>query len=215
MKVVVIGATGFVGKNITNELVNRNIEVAGISRKERTSDNVSLKYIALNVTNIQELAKALEGYDVVISAFSPAATNPNLLEDFIIGSKAIQDAVRQSGVKRFIVIGGAGSLLTKDGKQIVDTIPQDLPFVPKSKATREYFEIIKEEKELDWAYFSPALEMNPGITIGRTGKYRLGTDYPLFDEAGKNTLSVEDLAVVIADEVENPKHHQVRFTAAY
>ncbi len=215
MKVAVIGATGFVGKNVTNELINRNIEVTGISRKEKTSDNDNLKYIALDVTNIQELAKALAGYDVVISAFSPAATNPNLLEDFIIGSKAIQDAVKQSGVKRFIIIGGAGSLLTKDGRQIVDTIPQDLPFVPKSRATREYFEIIKAEKELDWAYFSPALEMNPGITIGRTGKYRLGTDYPVFDEAGKNTLSVEDLAVVIADEVENPKHHQVRFTAAY
>lgn len=215
MKVAVIGATGFVGKNITKELLSRNIEVTGISRKERESDNDKLKYVALDIANVQELAKALEGHDLVISAFSPAATNPNLLEDFVAGSKAVQEGVRQSGVKRFIIVGGAGSLLTKDGRQIIDTIPQDLPFVPKSKATREYYEIVKEEKDLDWAYFSPALEMNPNITIGRTGKYRLGTDYPVFDEAGKNVLSVEDLAVVIADEVENPKHHQARFTAAY
>ncbi|WP_460685049.1 hypothetical protein [Niabella aquatica] len=40
-------------------------------------------------------------------------------------------------------------------------------------------------------------------------------DCPVLDEAGKNVLSVEDVAVVIADEVENPIHRQVRFTAAY
>lgn len=215
MKVAVIGATGFVGSRITNELVSRNIEVIAISRKEKASDISNLKYMSIDVTNMRELANALNGCDVVVSAFSPAASNPNLLADFIAGSKAIQQAVKDSGVKRFIIIGGAGSLLSENGKQIVDTLPQDLPFIPKSKATRDYFEIIKQEKDLDWTYFSPALEMNPDIKIGRTGKYRLGTDYPVFDNNGKNVLSSEDLAVVIADEIENPKHHQVRFTAAY
>lgn len=215
MKIAVIGATGFVGSRITTELVNRDIEVIGISRKEKASDNANLKYIATDVTNVQKLADNLKGCDVVVSAFSPDAANPNLLIDFVNGSKAIQQAVKDSGVKRFIIIGGAGSLLTESGKQIIDTLPQELPFIPKSKATRDYFEIIKEEKDLDWAYFSPALEMNPGVKIGRTGKYRLGTDYPIFDQDGKNILSSEDLAVVIADEIENPKHHQMRFTAAY
>lgn len=215
MKVAVIGATGFVGSRITNELVSRNIEVIAISRKEKASDINNLKYMSIDVTNVRELANALNGCDVVVSAFSPAASNPNLLADFIAGSKAIQQAVKDSGVKRFIIIGGAGSLLSENGKQIVDTLPQDLPFIPKSKATRDYFEIIKQEKDLDWTYFSPALEMNPDIKIGRTGKYRLGTDYPVFDNNGKNVLSSEDLAVVIADEIENPKHHQIRFTAAY
>ena len=75
--------------------------------------------------------------------------------------------------------------------------------------------IIKDEKELDWAFFSPAFEMHQGITTGRTGKYRLGSDTSVLDENQRSILSVEDLAVVIADETENPKHHQVRFTAAY
>lgn len=65
------------------------------------------------------------------------------------------------------------------------------------------------------AFFSPAIEMHPGITIGRTGKYRLGKDNPVFDENNRSVLSVEDLAVVIADEIKAPKHHMVRFTAAY
>ncbi|MFT2008713.1 NAD(P)-dependent oxidoreductase [Pontibacter sp. 13R65] len=215
MKIAVIGATGFVGSQITNELINRNLVVIGISRKEQLSDNSNLQYAKVDVSDVNALTEILKGMDVVVNAFSPVAENPNLLEDFMKGSKAIQQAVENAGVNRFIIVGGGGSLLNENGEQIIDTIPQDLPFIPKSKATRAYFEVIKEEKDLNWAYFSPALEMNPRITIGRTGKYRLGTDYPVMNEGGRNILSVEDVAVVIADEVENPKHYQVRFTAGY
>ena len=215
MKVAVIGTTGFVGKQITIELVNRGIEVTGISRKEQQSDKPNLRYVAVDVKNIEALASALNGFDVIINAFSPGWTNANMYEDFIEGSKAIQQAVKQSGVKRFISIGGAGSLYLPDGTQMVDSFPADNPFVPGAKAARDYFNILKEETALDWAFFSPAVDMHQGITTGRTGKYRLGTDYPVMDDDGKNVLSVEDLAVVIADEVEDPKHHQMRFTAAY
>ncbi|HML63604.1 MAG TPA: NAD(P)H-binding protein [Dysgonomonas sp.] len=215
MKVVVIGATGFVGSHIVNELISRNIQVTGISRNEKVSDKNNLKYVAADVKNVEALAEILKQHDVVVSAFGGGWTNPNIYEDFINGSKAIQQAVKQSGVKRFITVGGAGSLYLLDGTQLVDTFPQDNPFLPGAKAARDYLDILKEEKELDWAFFSPAIDMHQGITIGRTGKYRLGTDYPVMDDDGKNILSGEDLAVIIADEVENPKHHQMRFTAAY
>lgn len=215
MKVVVIGATGFVGSHIVNELTSRNIQVTGISRNEKISDKNNLKYVAADVKNVEALAEILKQHDVVVSAFGGGWTNPNIYEDFINGSKAIQQAVKQSGVKRFITVGGAGSLYLSDGTQLVDTFPQDNPFLPGAKAARDYLDILKEEKELDWAFFSPAIDMHQGITIGRTGKYRLGTDYPVMDDDGKNILSGEDLAVIIADEVENPKHHQMRFTAAY
>ena len=215
MKVVVIGATGFVGSHIVNELTSRNIQVTGIFRNEKVSDKNNLKYVAADVKNVEALAEILKQHNVVVSAFGGGWTNPNIYEDFINGSKAIQQAVKQSGVKRFITVGGAGSLYLSDGTQLVDTFPQDNPFLPGAKAARDYLDILKEEKELDWAFFSPAIDMHQGITIGRTGKYRLGTDYPIMDDDGKNILSGEDLAVIIADEVENPKHHQMRFTAAY
>lgn len=215
MKVVVIGATGFVGSHIVNELISRNIQVTGISRNEKVSDKNNLKYVAADVKNVEALAEILKQHNVVVSAFGGGWTNPNIYEDFINGSKAIQQAVKQSGVKRFITVGGAGSLYLSDGTQLVDTFPQDNPFLPGAKAARDYLDILKEEKELDWAFFSPAIDMHQGITIGITGKYRLGTDYQVMDDDGKNILSGEDLAVIIADEVENPKHHQMRFTAAY
>ena len=215
MKVAVIGTTGFVGKNITNELVNRGIEVIGISRTQQQSGKTNLVYVGVDATDVNVLSSVIKDVDVVINAFGSGWTNPNIYEEFIAGSKAIQKAVKQSGVKRLISIGGAGSLYLPDGTELIDSFPADNPFVPGAKAARDYYHILKEEKELDWTFFSPAMDMHQGITTGRTGKYRLGTDYPVMDEYGKNVLSVEDLAVVIADEVETPRHHQMRFTAAY
>ena len=214
MKIALIGATGFLGKSLTNELSNRKHEVTAISRTAQESSKDNLKYVAADVYNVEALSEVLKGHDAVISAFNPGWTNPNIYADFLKGAKAIQEAVKRSGVKRLITVGGAGSLYI-DGKQLVDgpDFPADIK--PGATAAREYLDIIKEEKELDWAFFSPAIEMHQGIITGRTGKYRLGTDSPVFNDEGRSILSGEDVAVVLADELENPKHHQVRFTAAY
>src|SRR5690606_33802657 len=139
----------------------------------------------------------------------------NIYEDFIAGSRAIQQAVKKSGVKRLIVIGGAGSLYVAENLQLIDTPDFPEEYKPGASAARDYLNILKEEKELDWVFFSPAIEMHAGIATGRTGKYRLGKDHPVFDANNVSQLSGEDVAVVILDEVENPKHHQERFTAAY
>lgn len=215
MKITIIGATGFVGSKITNELVNRNHEVTAISRSVKDSDKKNLNYVSADVFNAKELAEVLKGHDAVVSAYNAGWTNPNIYDDFIAGSKAVQEAVKLSGVKRFITIGGAGSLFVAPGLQAVDTPDFPKEYYAGASAARDYLNLIKEEKELDWAFFSPAFEMHQGITTGRTGNYRLGLDNPVFDKNQRSILSAEDLAVVIADEVENPKHHQVRFTAAY
>jgi putative NADH-flavin reductase len=215
MKIALIGATGFVGSNILKELANRNHEITAIARNPKNEASQNIKWVKIDATNTEEMAKTLAGNDLVISAFNGGWSNPNLYHDFLEGSKSIQEAVKKSGVKRFIVIGGAGSLYVAPNLQAVDTPAFPKEYHAGATAARDYLNIIKQEKELDWAYFSPAFEMHQGITTGRTGNYRLGLENPVFDEHKKNVLSVEDLAVVIADEAENPKHHQVRFTAAY
>ena len=215
MKIAIIGATGFVGSNILNELSSRNHEITAIVRNPRTDENSNINWIKADVNEVESLSKLVAGNDVVVSAFNPGWTNPNIYEDFLLGSKNIQEAVKLSGVKRYITIGGAGSLFVAPNLQAVDTPDFPKEIFPGASAARDYLNILKEEKELDWAFFSPAFEMHQGITTGRTGKYRLGLENPVVDENQRSILSGEDLAVVIADEVENPKHHQVRFTAAY
>ena len=213
MKIAIIGATGFVGSAILNELSSRNHEITAIARNAKNSSDVN--WISADIFNTDALAEAIKGNDIVISAYNSGWTNPNIYDDFIAGSKAIQEAVKKSGVKRFITIGGAGSLFVAPGLQAVDTPDFPKEYYAGASAARDYLNILKEEKDLDWAFFSPAFEMHQGITTGRTGKYRLGLENPVFNDEQRSILSVEDLAVVIADEAETPKHHQVRFTAAY
>ncbi|NRF39903.1 NAD(P)-dependent oxidoreductase [Pedobacter foliorum] len=216
MRTALIGASGFVGTAILNELLNRGHEVTAIVRSPEKikieNDKLTVKGIDVNDTSL--LTETLKGTEVVISAYNGGWTNPNLYNDFIEGSEAIQKAVKTAAVSRLIVVGGAGSLEI-DGKQLVDG--PDFPAAYKAGATaaRDYLNTLKQEKDLQWSFFSPAIEMHPGITTGRTGKFRLGANSPVFGEEGRSTLSVQDLAVVIVDEVESSKHPQQRFTAGY
>ncbi|ETZ19924.1 NAD(P)-dependent oxidoreductase [Pedobacter sp. V48] len=216
MKTALIGASGFVGTAILKELLNRGHEVTAIVRSPEKikigSNKLTVKGVDVNDT--LALTDVLGGNDAIISAYNSGWANPNLYNDFVAGSEAIQKAVKASGVDRLIVVGGAGSLEI-DGKQLVDG--PDFPAEYKAGATaaRDYLTTLKQEQGLEWSFFSPAIEMHPGITTGRTGKYRLGTNSPVFNEDGRSILSVQDLAMAIVDELENNKHPRQRFTAGY
>lgn len=216
MKVALIGASGFVGNAILKELLQRGHQVAAIVRnpeKIKPSENVTL--VSTNVLNETELSNAIAGHDAVISAYNAGWTNPNLYDEFLKGSQTIQEASKKSGIKRLIVVGGAGSLFIGPGQQIVDTegFPQE--WKPGALAARDYLNILKEEKELDWTFLSPAVEMHKGTSGIRKGIYRTGLENPVFDDNKRSVISVEDVAVAIADELENPKHIRQRFTVAY
>jgi len=216
MKVALIGATGFVGSSILKELVSRGTEVIAIARKTDDIDTSSalVTALAVDIMNQEALSKAIKGTDVVVSAFNPGWSNPNIYDDSLAGLQAIQQTVKEAGIPRYLVIGGAGSLEI-NGQQLVDG--PEFPAEIKAGATamRDYLNILKEEKDLQWTFFSPAIEMHQGTKTGRTGKYRLGKDSPVFNEEQRSILSVEDLSVVIADELENNAFPNQRFTAAY
>ncbi|MDP9956119.1 putative NADH-flavin reductase [Epilithonimonas hungarica] len=214
-KVAVIGATGFVGKQVVNELSNRGYAVNAIARdssKVEKKDNVTAT--SADVNNVEELAKVLEGSDAVINTFNAGWTNPNLYDDFLNGSKNIEKAVEKSGVKRFITVGGAGSLFI-DGNQLVDgpDFPADIK--PGATAARDYLNEIRKNETLDWTFFSPAIEMHPGTAGVRKGTYRTALENPVFNEEGRSILSVEDVAVALVDELEQNRFVRQRFTAAY
>lgn len=217
MKVALIGASGFVGSHILQELLNRGHQVTAIVRNP---EKVNIQHSNLvvkkgDVYNEQEVTTLVKGLEAVISAFNPGWTNPNIYEDFLAGSKAIQQGVKAAAVNRFIVIGGAGSLEVAPGVQLIDTPKFPAEYKAGASGARDYLNIIKQEKELDWTFISPAIEMHQGTAGVRRGTYRTALDNPVFDENGRSILSVEDLAVATVDELEQPKHIRRRFTAAY
>src|SRR5206468_1414077 len=116
------------------------------------------------------------------SAYNAGWTNPDLYHDFLQGAQLIQEAVKQSGVKRFIFIGGAGSLYAAPNQQLVDTPAFPKEWKPGALAARDYLNMLKKEDDLDWTFLSPAIEMHQGTSGTRKGKYRTGLDNPVFDE---------------------------------
>lgn len=218
MKISLIGATGFVGNAILNELLERNYQVNAIARNtdKITIENENLQKNSIDIFNQNDLAEAVRGSDAVISAYNPGWTNPNIHEEYLKGAEAIQNAVEKSGVKKLIVIGGAGTLKI-DGNYIVDGPDFPKEIYPGASAVKKYFlENLSKNETLDWEFFSPALEMNMfSEDQAKTGKYRLATDSPVFDNEGRSRHSVQDLAVAIADEIENKKFNHQIFTAAY
>ena len=218
MKIALIGASGFVGSAVLKEALQRGHEVTAIGRnpeKVNNHGNEKLSAHRVDVVDTGALSKALQGHDLVVSAYNAGWTNPNLYNEFLQGSQSIQDAVKNAGVKRLIVIGGAGSLFVAPGVQLLDTpeFPED--YKQGASAARDYLTILRDEEDLDWTFLSPAIEMHPGTSGERKGTYRTGLENPVFDQNNRSVISVEDLATAIIDEAEDAKHPRARFTVAY
>jgi len=215
-KVAVVGATGFVGTQVVKELANRGYFVNALARNtSKIEESENVKAVTADIYNTAELSEILKGNDAVISTFNPGWTNPNIFEDFLKGAESIEKAVEESGVKRFITVGGAGSLYIAEGLQLIDTPEFPAEIKPGAEAARQYLEMIKKNENLDWTFFSPAIEMHQGTAGLRKGTYRTALENPVFDENGRSVLSVEDVAVALVDELENNQFVKQRFTAAY
>lgn len=217
MKIAIIGATGFVGSEVLKEALNRGYQVTAVARniKKISANSALLRTSAIDVKQTEKLVEVLKGNDVVISAFNPGWNNPNIYRDYLEGARAIQQAVKESGVKRLIVVGGAGSLYLTERTRVIDDPNFPEAIKPGAKAACEYLELLKGEDQLNWTFFSPAIEMAPGKPQERKNIYRKGFDKPVFDKEGKSDLSVQDTAVVLVDEAEKAAHINQRFTAAY
>lgn len=217
-KVALIGASGYVGNAILNELLERGHHVTAIvrhtSKVKASSPNLEIKEV--DVEDVAATTEALKGNDAVISAYNPGWSNPNMYEDTLRVYPKILDEAKASGVKRLLIVGGAGSLFVKPGLRLVDTGTLPEAWLPAVKSMAKfYLETLVNEKELDWVFFSPAANLG-NLTSGvRTGKFRLGKDDLIVDEKGESFISVEDYAVAMVDELEKENHHQERFTIGY
>lgn len=219
MHVVLIGATGFVGRHILKELLSRGHEVTAIARHtESTLDslkvNTLLHFEQADATSAAELAPLLKGKDAVISAFNGGWTNPDLYETYLEGAVSIQQTVEASGIKRLIVIGGAGSLYDDQGRQFVDSPDFPKAFFAGASAARDYLNMIRQNTTLDWTFISPALEMNKTTSGIRKGHYRTSLDTPVLDK-GRSVISIEDLSIAIVDELQQGAFIRKRFTVGY
>ena len=203
MKIAIIGATGNVGSRLIEESLRRGHAVTAIARQASKlpgRDGVTTRDV--DVADTQALADALRGNDAVISTVRFLQTS----------AAQITAAVKAAGIRRLLVVGGAGSLYVAPGVQLVDTPSFPDAYKAEASAGRDFLNALRAETELDWSFLSPSALFTPGE---RTGKFRLGKDELLTAADGKSWISMEDYAIAMLDEIEQPKHVRERFTVGY
>ncbi len=205
MRILLFGATGMIGSRIAAEALNRGHEITGATRSGTGGT------LAADASDPDAVARLSDGHDAVILAVREPGTEALLA----VGRGAV-DGLRKSGVHRVILVGGAGSLQVAPGVRVVDTlakldVPEDVRQQVHAQVALLGF-IRDNAGDLEWTYFSPAAEIEPG---DRTGTYRPGSDKLLSDGQGRSHISAEDYAVALLDELERGQHIREQITAAY
>ncbi|MFZ6762873.1 NAD(P)-dependent oxidoreductase [Pseudoroseomonas sp. WGS1072] len=203
MHIALIGASGQAGARILQELARRGHSVTAIARDPaRIAAAPGVTAVAGDLFDQAALAERLAGHAAVISAVHFTASDPEKL----IG------AVRQAGVPRYLVVGGAGSLEVAPGKRLLDSPDFPAAYRAEAEGGAAFLARLRQEEALDWTFLSPSADFHAGE---RTGRFRLGTDQLLVAADGRSHISFEDFAVVLVDEVEAPRHSRARFTVGY
>jgi putative NADH-flavin reductase len=212
MKLAIIGASGQIGAFIRDEALARGHYVTAIVRHP---EKIRTQHPHLTIVKADILKENVDGlvkdHDAVISAYNPGWSNPDIHDEQIKGYKAIITGVKKSGIKRLLVVGGAGSLEVAPGVQVLDTASFPEQVKKGVLATREVLYMLQEEKELEWTFLSPPASIAPGE---RAGHYRVGKDKLLKNEKGESRISTQDYAIAMVDELEKPQHIRERFTVA-
>ena len=202
MKVTVLGASGRAGSEIVKELVRRGHSVLAVARRpEAIAVTAGVTPVKGDASDRSALAGLIRGSDAVISALQ-----------FDVPAETLLSAVREAGVGRLLITGGAGGLEAAPGVRVIDA--PDFPEEWKGPATAgiALLEALRQETEIDWTFFSPAALIFEGP---RLGHHRLGGDRLVTDEAGESRISFADYAIAMVDELEQHRHSRARFTAAY
>lgn len=214
-KIALVGASGFIGSHVLVELSKRGYEVVAIARNTSVIKSLpNVELVSLDVNEIDKLTNIFEGCDAVISAFNSDGVNETKYENYLNGAQHIQEAANRAGKKRYIFIGCSGSLY-ENNIQLVDSDNFSLDNKPEALAARDYLTELKIDKDLEWSYFCPPLEISLEATGKRRGEYRVKEKNPVYNDSLRSILSVEDVAVAVVDELENNNHIRKQFTAGY
>ena len=213
--VLLIGATGFVGSAVLNELVSRGHKVTAVARNvEKVAKSELVDVVKEDVANVDAIAKLAEGKDAIISAYNPGWTNPDIATLISENYPKILSAAKKSGVERLLIVGGAGTLFCASGLRVVDSgaIPEEIMGGVRPLGDF-YLNTLMNENDIDWVFFSPAGVFDQQGK--KTGNYRLGKDDLIVDAEGNSHISVQDYADAMVNELEKPAHHKERFTIGY
>lgn len=212
-RITVLGGTGYAGAAVVAEAARRGHSVTSVSRSAPTSPVDDVTYVEGSVLDADVLDRAIADADVVVSALAPRGDMAGKVEG------VVEELVRRLAgtTTRLGYVGGASSLLTEEGgPRLWDVSKDHMPdeVKPEVQTGLDTLALLEASPEsLDWFYVSPPQDFGSWLGTASKGGYVLGGDVLLRDADGASTISADDLALAILDEIETPAHHRSRFTA--
>jgi uncharacterized protein len=220
MKIVLYGATGKAGSRILTELLGRGHKVVAVVRNlsqhpDRLAPNDGLTVVEGDLSSAEEIAERIGGAQAVVSAYGPPADRTEQLVEVtrreIAAVQQVSQQASSGHAPRLVVVGGAGSLEVAPGVTLESAKDFPAQWRPIAQAHEKALGLLRESS-IDWTYLSPSAFFEPGP---RTGRFRLGQDELLTAADGKSWISMEDYAIALVDELEQPQRRRQRFTVGY
>ena len=226
VRIAVYGASGRAGSRIVREALDRGHAVTGIGRTPAniTERHERLTIVQGDVTDTASVIELVAGHDVVISAVG--GVNPDSDDPMLSvprqATGSLVEALRALGddAPRMMVIGGARTTLDREpgvpyfelGTAGVGTEIEGTGVTVSMIGHALALDYLRSLPDIEWTFIAPPLDLSPGE---RTGVFRVGPGVVMRDAEGRNSVSMEDLAVAIIDEIEVPNYIGSRMTAAY
>jgi uncharacterized protein len=210
MKLIMFGPTGMIGSRILNEALQRGYTLTAITRDPArfSVSHKTLTVVAGNALDPANVATLAKGHDAVLSAMGPGGSSA---ETIVQAAQALTNGLSRAGIRRLIVVGGAGTLDVAPDVRLMDSPNFVEEYRPLAIAHLEAYNLY-QASNLDWSFVCPAAEIAPG---DRTGNFQVGANRLLTNENGESRISAEDYAIAFMDEVEQSKYIHHRMTVAY
>ncbi len=205
MKIAVVCANGKAGRLITEEAINRGLDVTAFVRNENRSAAKSA--VIKDVFSLT--ADDLKGYDAVVDAFG--AWTPETIPQIPKAAEKLCDILSGTDI-RLIIVGGAGSLYVNPEHTLTVADGADFPdaFKPLAAAHDAALNALRSRNDVKWTYISPAGDFRADGE--RTGKYILGGEELVLNAKGESVISYADYAIAVVDEIVNGNNIRKRIS---
>jgi len=177
VQIAVFGATGRVGSQILAQAVEASMTVRAFVRPASAASlSAGVEVVRAELTDDEAIARCVEGVDAVLSALGPRSNTADQPPLFASAVERITARMSDAGVRRFVAISGAGTLLEDErpdfGRRVVRGVMKVVARHVLECKRREADVILATE--LDWVIVRP-----PRIVDGApTGRSQPSLDRP-------------------------------------
>ncbi len=213
MRVLLTGATGFLGRNILSRLQGGEHTLLAMTRNPDADLGPGVERVVGDVLDAGSLKAAMADVDVLIHGAGKVSHDPKdaaeLMRLHVAGTRNVLDAAAEAGVSRVVYISTSGTIAVSDDlKSIPDEESEPpLPFIKewpyyRSKLFAEQEALSRSSESLPIISLNPSLLLGPGdVPDGPSTasvRHFLDGDIPASPPGGLSFVDVRDVAEAVA-----------------